>query len=68
VQENIKKNEEKVGVAILSLQASWKYGDFINAGKAYADFWGLFMGRPVLADEMAQETMDASPVEEMDLE
>lgn len=68
VQENIKKNEEAVGVAILSLQASWKYGDFVSAGKNYSEFWGLLMGRPDLADEMAQETMDASPAEEMDFE
>ena len=46
MEKNIKANEEAVGVAVLSLQNSWRYKDFVNAGKAYGDFWGLLIGRP----------------------
>jgi len=49
MEQNIEKNKEAVGLAVLSLQSSWRSGDYANAGKAYADFWGLLMGRPQLA-------------------
>lgn len=55
MEKNIEENQEAVGTAVITLQQSWKYGDFENAGKAYASFWGLLMGRPVL------EMSDAEP-------
>jgi len=51
MEKNIKKNEEAVGIAVISLQTSWRYGDYANAGKAYGDFWGLLMGFPIEREE-----------------
>lgn len=48
MEKNISENQEEVGIAVISLQQSWNYGDFENAGTAYASFWGLLMGKPVL--------------------
>jgi len=59
MEENIRQNEERVGVAVLSLQDSWKYGDYVNAGKAYGDFWGLLMGRPDLSVQATTETKES---------
>ena len=64
-EETIKKNEEAVGIAVLSMQASWKYGDYVNAGKAYGDFWGLLMGRPILDDTNEPQMSGEQPKTEM---
>ena len=54
MEYNIEENQEEVGLAVLTLQMSWRYRDFANAGKAYGTFWGILMGKPMVEECMIE--------------
>ena len=58
MEQNIEDNQEEVGLAVLTLQMSWRYRDFVNAGKAYGTFWGILMGKPMLEGDMMEEEIE----------